>query len=165
MRGAVLTVVILAAACGATSPPEDVCTVPLGGSIGSVEIGHGLGEYTPVVEGETFPVELGVQGLWMFVVSARATGMDISDGETAAVWYTASGPTGEVISVEMGCRARAFESAGEGSFEMTHAYFVPILPSYTSVLGGGTVTLQAIVRDASGHETTASVSVIAALPP
>lgn len=153
------------AACGAApvDPPFDVCKVPQSGSLGTVVLEHGSEDHAPVVEGETFTVELGLQGLYMFVLSARVTGMDIADGDVAAVWFTAYGPANEQISLETGCRSRGFAASEEGSFQMTDAYFVPITPDHYDALAGN-VTLETIVRDVSGNEATSRVSVVAATP-
>jgi hypothetical protein len=151
------------AACGTTAdPPLDLCKVALASSSGSIELGHGAGDYTPVVEGETFPVVLGPQGLWMFVMSARVSGMDIADGETAAVWYTALAPSGDAISLDTGCRERGFADAGDGTMQMTDAYFLAVYPEFSGLLAGGMVTLQASVRDVSGHEAMSMATVVSA---
>jgi hypothetical protein len=143
---------------------EDVCTVAQRSSSGSVEIGHGKTDYVAVVEGETFELELGLQGLWMFVVSARATGMDIGDGGTAAIWYNAIGPAGEAMSLDTGCREREFAVTAAGALELTDPYLVAILPDYSALLSGGNITLEVIVRDAAGQEATSRSHVVAKLP-
>jgi hypothetical protein len=152
-------------ACGGSaSTDDDVCTVGQRDTMGFVEIGHGKSDYVAVTEGETFELELGLQGLWMFIVSARTSGMDIGDGDTGAIWYTARGPSGEAISLETGCREREFAVSEDGSLEMTDPYFVAILPEHTGLLSGGNITLEVIVRDAAGHEATNVSHVVAKLP-
>jgi hypothetical protein len=152
------------ACSGSGTVDDDVCTVAQSSTAGSVEIGHGKTGYVALVEGETFELELGLQGLWMFIVKARASGMDIGDGETAAVWYTAVGPAGEVISLDSGCREREFELAEDGTLEMSEPYFVAVRPEFTGLLTGGNISLEVIVRDAGGHEATNTTHVVAKLP-
>jgi hypothetical protein len=152
-------------ACSGSGPTDDdVCKVAQRGAAGSVEIGHGSSDYVPVIEGETFQLELGLQGLWMFILSARANGMDISDGETAAIWFNAIGPGGEIISLDSGCREREFAVTTDGALELTDPYFVAVLPEHTGLLSGDTISLEVIVRDAGGHEATSITSVVAQLP-
>jgi hypothetical protein len=161
---AVLGCLGVVACSGSAATDEDVCTVAQSSAMGSVEIGHGKSDYVAVAEGETFELELGLQGLWMFIVSARTTGMDIGDGDTAAIWYTALGPSGEPISLETGCREREFAVSADGSLELTDPNFVAVLPDYTGLLSGGMISLEVVVRDAAGHEATSVTHVVAKLP-
>jgi hypothetical protein len=138
--------------------------VAQGSSMGSVELGHGKADYVAIAEGETFELELGLQGLWMFIVSTRATGMDIGDGDTAAVWFNAIGPEGQLISLDTGCREREFAVTPEGALQLTDPYLVAILPEHTGLLSGGNITLEVIVRDVEGHEATSVSHVVAKLP-
>ncbi len=157
---------LLVGACGTTPPDEiRVCDTALATSSGSVEIGRGgAGEYTPLAAGDTFQVVLGAQGLWMFLVSARVTGMDIDGGDSAAMWFHAVGPAGEAMSLDFNCSERNFEAA-DGGIEMKTPFPLALFPDYTSILGGGNVTLQVTVRDRSGNEATSELTVVAQLPP
>jgi hypothetical protein len=154
---------LLVGACGTTDTNEDVkaCDIALGSSSGAVEIGHGgATDFLPVTSGETFPVIKGAQGLWMFVVGARVNDMDIDAGDTAAAWFHAFDPTGQEISLDFNCSERNFE-AGDGGVLMKTAFPLAIFPAYTEILSGGNVTLQITVRDRSGQEAMAEVTVVA----
>lgn len=154
---------LLLVACG-SDDPVDVCSVPEQGVAGAADIGRGGDAYVPIMDGETFSVQLGLQGLWMFVVSARITGLEVADGETAAVWYEASASDGTLISLPSGCRAREFETSDAQTLEMSEDYFLAILPDYTYVLDGGEVTLQLVARDQQGQQATVERTIVSAMP-
>lgn len=140
-----------------------MCEVSRAGeSSGRVELGRDR-DYVPVAEGETLEAQLGLQGLWMFVVNTRAFDMDIVADDTAAVWFYAVTQAGETMSLDIGCRDREFKAA-DGGVEMTDPYQLALRPEYSHVLAGGLVTLEVVVRDQSGEEATTTRTIIASMP-
>lgn len=162
MRGPIALAMAMLVGCSSQPTKVDVCDLERAGEAGSVELGRDR-DYAPVIDGETLQVELGLQGLWMFIVNARAFDMDIVPGETAAVWFYAVSQAGETISLDLGCRDREFK-ATEGGVEMTDPYQLALRPEYSHLLAGGTLTLEVIIRDPSGMEATTTRTIIASMP-
>lgn len=162
MHARVALGIALLVGCGAEPTVTDVCEIKRSGEAGSVELGRDR-DYAPVAEGDTLQAQLGLQGLWMFIVNARAFDMDIAPGETAAVWFYAVSQAGDLISLDIGCRDREFKQA-DGGVEMTDPYQLALRPEYSQVLAGGTVTLEVVVRDQSGMEATTTRTIVATMP-
>jgi hypothetical protein len=142
----------------------DVCEVPSSNATGAVEIGRG-DPYAPMMEGDPIEVQFGPQGLWMFVVRARAEGLSIVPAvDTGAVRFSAINSKGETISLDLGCEDRNFEDVGDGSV-VTKNFFLAVFPSFSADLDGGMVTLQASVRDKDGNEAFGSTVVTSMMPP
>lgn len=129
---------------------------------GSVFVGLG-NSFAPIVEGEQVTVQLGAQGLWMFVGAARVRDMEVgSDEQRAAVQFDAIA-NGRTVSLDVGCRAREFAVVGS-DLEMVTPFFVALNPDFTPELDGANVTLVVNVRDYAGRSATDQRSIIARLP-
>ena len=154
--------VLLGALLGCTGAPEesDPCAVAPTTDEGTAELGLGT-TFTAVTDGQVVQLEPGVQGLWMFVGSARVHGLDVGDGERRAAVEFRATSGGQTVSLETGCRAREFVSTDAGA-TLRKPYFVPFDPQFA--VNGATVELVVEVRDHLGSATTDQRTVVAKLP-
>jgi len=163
-------VALSAGVCAGCSDPGDetkICDVSVRGEGGVAEVGlAGTNDvFTPITEGQEIQVELGLQGLYMFVMNTRVRGMRIGPEEQGAISIHARADTGDVVfSLEVGCREREFVDGPEGAV-LASPFWVAIDPSYYSTFDGTPVRLQTIVRDADGIEAMDERRVIARMPP
>lgn len=163
---------LLFAACSsdpAPVPPEDLCdptVVARAVAGGSAQLG--LGDTSaPVPDGQPVPLVCGTQGGTMFLVNARAEGLDITPEQVGAVDFIAALPNGtNLTAVSVGCRVRTFDQAADGSVVLHGAYGLQIDPIALRQmsLDGATVVITAKVRDHLGVQATDTHSVIAQLP-
>ena len=120
--------------------------------------------FTPITEGQDVPLQLGGQGLEMFVVNARARGMDLGSGDReGVVRFAAIDHNGQTISLEEICRVRAFMDLGDGSQQLASAYLMPLDPAAMG-LDSASITLRVEVRDRLGHRATDTRLIVARLP-
>jgi len=146
------------------APPVDPCAVEPSLAGGAAEVGLGS-DFTPLVEGQDVHVELGIQGLYMFVVNVRVQDMDVSsDGRPGVIYLGAFDQSGQAISLETGCRVREFGDTGGGHQQLSSPYFLPLIPDFTSVLEGAMVTIRLDVRDLDGHQAKDERTVVTHLP-
>lgn len=161
--------VALCIVCGCSesppTPPGSVepCNVAASGVAGDVEVGRSR-PYASITDGEDFPLELGPQGLYMFVVTTRVRDIAVSDEERGAVDMFATHPDGAVMSLDGGCRNRTFVAADDGSWEQASPYHVALRPEFNSMLDGLDVTIHVTIRDREGREASAERTVIARMP-
>jgi hypothetical protein len=148
---------------GACDPPDppDPCAIAGAVDRGAAEIGLGA-PFTALADGQELEVELGIQGLWMFVVNARVPELELAT--PGAVWFAAVDAAGAVRSLELGCRTRDFVAAA-GGWELAAPYFLAFPPSFTPELDGAALTLRAEVIDRAGHRAVGEHRVVARLPP
>ena len=161
-----LPLVCLVAACSSDMEPPvaDPCAVKPVVAGGTAELGLGSA-FMPVSDGQDVEVQLGIQGLWMFVVNARARDMDVGSGDREGVVdLTALDQNGAQVSLAVGCRVREFAQTNDGHLELTSAFLLPLLPSVTPVLDGAAITIHLEIRDDEGHRATDERSVVAHLP-
>ena len=152
----------LLTACGET--PSDPCVAQPVVAGGVAQVGRGS-TFLPVSDGEEFAVELGLQGLYMFVVNARVRDMAVgTENVGGAVWFQARDQAGTILSLDVGCRAREFDLTSDGSFDLASPYFLALFPEFTGVLDGAAVTIRVEVRDRDGLQATDERTVIARLP-
>lgn len=160
------------AACGGGSggadagPPLDPCTLTSEVPGGTCEVGLGTA-FAPVASGQDVALELGSQGLWMFLVSGRVPAGNVGAGELVGVSAVARlESTGEVASLEFGCRARVLAAApgDAGALDLESPYLLPMRPELTSVLEGARVTLILDVRDPDGTAARDTRTVVAHIP-
>ena len=131
---------------------------------GSVELGLGT-SFTPVATGQNVELQLGAQGLWMFVVSARTCDMNVGAGDReGAIEATALDRNGQQVSLGLGCRLREFAATGDCCLQPTSPYLVPLGASVSISAGGTPMTIHLEVRDVDGHRATDERSVVAHLP-
>ncbi|MBC7975731.1 MAG: hypothetical protein H7138_12200 [Myxococcales bacterium] len=140
-----------------TEPCDDRPVVPGG----SAELGLGF-EFTPVADQEQVELQLGTQGLWMFIVNARAYDMELGTGE--GVEIDAVDASGTVISLEAACRTREFDDQGNGTLQLSSAFLLPLLPDATPTLDGSTITIRLEIRDTKGRRATDERTIVAKLP-
>jgi hypothetical protein len=132
---------------------------------GSAEIGLGADDVA-VVENQDLAVELGPQGLYMFVVNARVQDLDVGAApRVGGVEFGANDATGQPMTTTPGCRELEFAPTGGGFAQLTAPYYLPFERAVTPVLEGAHVTIQLAVRDPTGRQATAQVDVVAHLPP
>jgi hypothetical protein len=165
-RARLLLACSLVGACaddGATLPP-DPCEVSPVVPGGAGELG--LGEtFTPVVDGQDVTLELGAQGLWMFIVNTRLPEGDLRAGDLAGVSASATfDSTRETISIDVSCRVRELAPAGTGYLQLDSPYLLPLQASLTPQLEGSHVTIELEVRDAAGRQGRDRRAVVAHLP-
>ena len=129
---------------------------------GLVEVGLG-DPFQAIVEGQDAALQLGAQGLWMFIANAQVRDMDVGTGaRRAAVDFTAR-LNGTTISIPAGCRDREF-AMSDGQLYMVTPFIVALDPSFTGQLAGATVTLTANIRDREGRNAAAESTVVARFP-
>jgi hypothetical protein len=146
------------------SPPDDPCApkpIVVGGS---AEIGLGS-SFSPVVPGQDVELQLGTQGLWMFIINARAHDLNVGSGDQEGVIDVAAlDEAGQQISLSLGCRVREFATTSGGDLELTSPYFLPLLPTVTPGAAGLKVTIRLDIRDGEGHRATDERAVVAHVP-
>lgn len=158
-----LSLVALAAGCADDPAPMstvDLCdAAPVVPAVpgGAIELGLGF-DFAPVASGQDVEVALGSQGLWMFVVNARARGF----GDEVAVRVTAKIDDAQ-IDGDFGCRTRGLVAAADGSV-LDEPYFLALKPDATSMIEGARVALHFEARDAAGHQAIDDRAVIAHFP-
>lgn len=161
------------AACGGGSggavdagPPLDPCTLTSEVPGGACEVGLGTA-FTPIASGQSVALELGSQGLWMFLVSGRVPASNVRAGDLVGVSAVARlESTGELASLEFGCRARVLaEAPGDaGALDLESPYLLPMRPELASSLEGARVTLILDVRDPDGTAARDMRTVVAHIP-
>jgi hypothetical protein len=146
-------------------PIDDVCAAQTMFAAGTSEMGLGA-SFSPIVDGQEATVTPGASHLWTFTVNTRVSGMDIGSGpeHAAAVFFTARDQAGEIISLDVGCRAREFVTAGDNRWQLAESYQLALWPQFTPVLDGSMVTLQVEVLDRSGRRAGGEHRVVARLP-
>lgn len=160
-----LVLVCLVASCSSDPDPStmDVCEVKPLVAGGSVELGLG-NPFTPVVNGQTVDLQFGAQGLWMFVVTARAHDMDVGAGDREGVIEAAVfDQDGNLLSLGLGCRLREFAETGDGFSQVTSPYLVPLVPT-TNLPDGIMVKVHLELRDNQGRRATDERLVITHVP-
>ena len=161
----------MVAACGGgdgggdDGMPLDPCSLASVVPGGSSELGLG-DTFAPLVEGQTVTLELGLQGLWMFLVNARVPEGSFHAGDLAGVTAVAKlEATGEVASLEVSCRSRMLVPAGDGYLQLENPYLLPIRPELTPQLEGARATLTLDVRDPDGNVARDARGLVMHLPP
>ena len=162
-RRSLLLVSFLASCSSDPDPtPADECAVKPLVAGGSVELGLGS-TFTPVVNGQTADLQLGAQGLWMFVVNARVRDMSVGSDREGIIEAAVLDQSGNVISLGLGCRLREFVETADGFLQVTSPYLVPLVPDDTPI-DGTTVKIRLEVRDEEGRRATDERSVVAHVP-
>ncbi len=129
-----------------------------------MELGLGM-DFVPVVDGQDAQVQLGIQGLYMFVVSARVHDMDVgAEDLRGTIHFQALDQTAQAISLETGCRVRDFVDAGDGTSVLQSSFFLPLLPAATPTLDGAMLTIRVEVGDHEGRHAIDERTVIARMP-
>lgn len=154
--------------CACSDPPEDtnLCDVVRSESAGTVEVGVTLtgNQFASIAEREDVYVELGLQGLYMFVANVRVHDMRIGEGKLGAIEVNAFAETAETeLSLAVGCREREFTDGAEGA-QLASPFWVALRPEIYDVLDGLVVRLRATVRDLDGLEAIDERTVVARLP-
>lgn len=130
---------------------------------GTGTIDLGLGDpFMALTDGQEANYELGLQGLYMFVINARVHGLDLGiEDERGAVRFASFAPSGEQMSLEFGCRARDFNPDDGNGQQLATTFFLPFDPTFTPTLDGTTVTIRAEVIDHTGATATTERTVVA----
>lgn len=159
-----MVLVFVIAACSSGPGDEhDPCEVSAVTSEGVLEVGLG-DPFVPIADGQEVTVQLGAQGLWMFVVSARVQDMEVGlDDRRAAIELDAIADN-TTVSLEVGCRGREFADVG-GHLQMVTPFFLALDPAFTPQLDGASVTIVGYIRDHAGRAAMDERRVIARLPP
>jgi hypothetical protein len=158
-----LAMVVLVSACADPKLGDPCTATPTPGGTAAIALGAAA---TPLVSGQDLAVQKGPQGLYMFVTNARVTGLDVGAGGRAAmVEFTATLHTGEIMSVDPGCRVLELARASDGTSQLTEPYWLALLPTVTSEIEGAQVTIDLVVRDHAGTQAVATADVVAHLPP
>lgn len=154
----------LVAACSSEpATPADPCAVMAVTTGGTAELGLGT-DFTPVVDGQDAELQLGLQGLLMFVVNARVRDMDIGSGSPeGAVEVVALAQDGTQASLQSGCRVRVFTALPTGELQLDSPYFLPLQPALA--LEGARFTIRLEIRDVEGLQATEDRAIVAHLPP
>jgi hypothetical protein len=152
----------LAAVMGCSSPaaPADPCTTAAAMPAGTVELGLGSA-FESITDNETVDLQLGGQGLWMFVINLRTSGLDVLSADGGVYATTAEGSN--IVSLFPGCHPERFD-AGSGFDELSSAYLLPFDPTLEDAPDGKTFTITAEVVDVDGHQATDSHTVVAHQP-
>ncbi|MCX5746891.1 MAG: hypothetical protein NT062_30845 [Proteobacteria bacterium] len=131
-------------------PPLDPCipepVIPGGRS----ELGVGA-VFTSIVDDQDVTLQLGIRELWQIVVNARVHDMKV-DEQAGVVNFAAFDQAGAKISLEIGCRLRAFVDLGSGH-QLDSPYAISLSPRETP-MEGARLTLQLEVRDHEGRRAT-----------
>jgi hypothetical protein len=131
---------------------------------GAAEVGLG-DQFAPITNGQEVTVELGIQGLWMFVVNGRVRDMDVgSEDLRGVITFAALDANAQEISLEVGCRIRTFVEMPDGSRQLDTAFQLALLPQATPLLDGGMITLRLEVRDHEGRQAIDERTVVARMP-
>jgi len=170
MRPRRLLALSIVAACGGASEdddgglPPDPCALVSEVPGGTCELGLG-NAFSPIVNGQDITLELGSQGLWMFVVNARIPEGAVSAGDFAGVTALAKlETTGEVTSLEVSCRVRALVPAGAGYLQLESPYLLPMRPDLTAKLDNARVSLTLEVRDPDGNVARDARTLVTHIP-
>lgn len=158
-----VTAAVTAAACSDGVEPADPCDDRPVIAGGAAELGLGM-EFAPVADRQEAELVLGTQGLWMFLVNARAHDMELGSEAVEGVVIEATDTRGARISLESGCRTRRFEDQGDGTLQLATAFLLPLLPDVTPTIDGATITIRLEIRDSEGRRATDARTVIARLP-
>ena len=119
----------------------------------------------PVADGQNVTLQLGAQGLWMFVVTARARDMDVGSGDRQGVIdFSVRDQSGGTISLALGCRVREFAEMNDGYLGLTTPFALPLLPDASSNIEGARVTIHLEVRDTEGRRAIDDRTVVAHFP-
>jgi hypothetical protein len=156
----------LATACSSDpSAPVDPCAdLPVVAG-GSVELGLGT-TFMSIADHQDVDLQLGSQGLLMFVVNGRVRGMVLGAGDLqGGIDAAALDQSHAVVSVATGCRSREFVDTAGGTLDLTVPYLLPMPPSLTATLEGAPITIRIEIRDTAGHRATDERTIIAHLPP
>jgi hypothetical protein len=160
------------AGCGSDPPTEDdpCADLPVIPG-GSVELGVGTGStFTALVDGQDFSVELGGQGLYMFVVTVRTLGLEVGSGDQeGVVVFSAFDASDAPLSIDFRCRVREFSAVGSTLNTPEYRvlslnYGLALRAEVTNQIEGRPITLDGTVRDTLGHRATARVTVVGHLP-
>lgn len=153
---------LLVAGC-TQNPPVDPCAAKPVIAGGSAELGLGT-SFAPIVDGQTVDLERGLQGLWMFMINARARDMDVGSGDReAAIDVAALDQSGTTISLETGCRVREFTPASNGALQLYSPYALPLDPSIAQ-LDGAKITIRIELRDHDGRRAIDERTIVAHQP-
>ena len=168
----VIAITIAAAACtnpkGESDAAVNPCAdIPLVAG-GSVELGLGAaqgGVFQPITDHEDLNVQLGSQGLWMFVMNARRSDMSVGAGELeGVVYYSLLDQSGGTMSIQTGCRVLEFAPLDGAYLGLRTGYALPFSLDYNSTLEGTIVTIHLELRDHEGHRAVDDRTVVAHLP-
>ena len=126
----------------------------------------GLGsQFSPMLDGQDVPVQLGIQGFWMFVVNARVTDMNVgTDADAAAVQFQILDASGNVVSLQTGCRDEDFLPAQGGALQLAAGYTLPFDQTFVPQIEGAHVTIEVDVRDRDGREAIDRRNIISHMP-
>ena len=173
MRSSIL-LVLLAACAGTTKGDDDSgvggnpCAVGTIVPGGSVELGAGVAEggvFQAITDGQDLQVQLGSQGLWMFVLNARTRDMAVGAGDLEGIIdFSLIDSGGTEVNVQTGCRVRTF-SALDDYLALDFGYALPYSPDFNAQIEGHTVTIHLELRDHEGHRAIDERHVVAHLPP
>jgi hypothetical protein len=141
-------------------PCENVPAAPSG----TVEVGLGT-DFTSVAQGEDVQMQLGPQGLWMFIVNARTQNLDVGTGnQQGMVDVQALAQDGTELDISPAIRARDFTAVGTNCKELAEIYTLPLDPTIDSDPDGQMISIQFAVSDHDGHMATDERTVVAHLP-
>ncbi|HEX2690573.1 MAG TPA: hypothetical protein VHN14_28350 [Kofleriaceae bacterium] len=141
---------------------EDPCAVKPVLAGGTAELGVGQ-SFMPVVTGQDVYLQLGAQGLWMFVLTGRVRDMNVGSGDHEGIIDAAVfDKNGQEISLGLGCRLREFAETDDGSLQFTSPFLTPLIPSI--MVDGTTVMLRLQVRDTEGRQATDERAIVARVP-
>jgi hypothetical protein len=157
---------VLAACASSPSGPQDLCNThlaPVAG--GAVELGLGS-QFSPMVDGEDVSVQHGLQGLWMFVVNARVTGMNVGlDADQGAALFQILDASGNVVSLQTGCRNLDFMPVDGATDQLVAPFALPLIDTFTPTqIEGAHLTIAVDMRDRDGHEATDQRTIVAHMP-
>ena len=161
-RWRLLLVCFFASCSSENGAPMDPCAMKPVIAGGSAELGLGS-SFMPVVAGQNVDLQLGAQGLWMFIVNGRARDMAVGSGDREGVVDVAVfDKTGQTISLDLGCRRREFAETADGYLEFASPFLLPLNPS--AMVDGATVTIHLQVRDTEGRQAIDERAVVAHVP-
>ncbi len=163
-----LVLASLLAACASspsTPDPTDLCSSNLPRVAGgTAELGFGS-QFSPMLDGQDVSLQLGIQGFWMFVVNARVTDMNVgTDADAAAVQFQILDASGNVVSLQTGCRDLDFLPAEGGALQLAAGYALPFDQTFGPKIEGAHVTIEVDVRDRDGREATDRRTIISHMP-
>lgn len=164
MRALLLAVFVSACTSQMGGSPDQCPVKPLAAE-GTVELGVGF-TFTPVVDGQTVDAVVGVQGLTMVVLNARAQDMDLGIGSNAGYTSAFVLENGQAVAVTESCQVTDYEPASDGSdgVQLVTPLRMPLLPAYLATLDGATVTLSLEIVDQDGRHASDMHTVTLQLP-
>lgn len=161
MRSALLALAVVA--CGGTSStPPDPCAVTDDAGSGDVELGLGSA-FATITDGETVQLQLGGQGLWMFVIDVRTLGLAVGSDSPGALSAVIE-ESGTIVSLFPGCHPESFVPLIGGGEQLANAYLLPFDPTLEASPDGKQFTLHVSVGDLDGRTGSDEHTVIAHVP-